>query len=89
MEQTLGGLLDTGIAWVLAEDWRLLVALVLFVTLLGASVSARFAGRRGKRCRWRRVSREAAFDKWLCKTCGAEALVSQAEGGCGRGLPGA
>ena len=90
MEQTIGSLIDTGIAWVLAEEWRVLLALVLFVTLLGMSISARVEGKGRKgRCRWKRVSREATFDKWVCKTCGADALVSNTDApGCTRGLNG-
>lgn len=91
MDQTIGSLLDAGIAWVMAEEWRLLVALVLFVTLVAMSVSARIEGRKRRSpCRWTRVSREATFDKWVCKTCGADALVSNADGapGCNRGLSG-
>ncbi|MCR9150436.1 MAG: hypothetical protein NXH83_09695 [Rhodobacteraceae bacterium] len=86
MEQSFGGLIDATISWIGAEEWRIGLALLLVVSLVGSLIASiigrRRSGGRG-RCKWHRVGQDANFAKWTCQTCGADAYVSKARNGKG------
>ncbi len=91
MEQSFGGLIDTTITWIMAEEWRIGLALLLVVSFIGSLIASIVSRRRaGGRCRWHRVGQDANFAKWTCETCGADAYVSKPRTakGCNRAFRG-